>query len=50
MVIDSDELNIRGTGIIDLNRNTTDMTFNLVSGLRKSLGRIPVAGPAGGRR
>ncbi len=44
MVIDSDELNIRGTGIIDLNRNTTDMTFNLVSGLRKSLGRIPVVG------
>jgi hypothetical protein len=44
MVIDSSELDIRGTGIIDLNNNTTDMTFNLISGLRKSVGRIPVIG------
>ncbi len=44
MVIDSSELDIRGIGIMDLNKNTTDMTFNLISGLRKSVGRIPVIG------
>ena len=44
VVVDSSELDLRGTGIIDLNNNTTDMTFNLISGARKSVGRIPVIG------
>ncbi len=44
MVVDSNELDLRGAGIIDLNNNTTDMTFNLISGARKSVGRIPVIG------
>ncbi len=44
MAIDSSELDIRGTGILDLNKNTTDMTFNLITGARKSVGRIPVLG------
>ena len=42
--IDSDELDLKGTGIIDLNNETTDMTFNLISGAKKSIQRIPLLG------
>ena len=42
--IDSDELDLKGTGTIDLKNETTDMTFNMVSGAKKSIQRIPLLG------
>jgi hypothetical protein len=42
--IASDELDLKGTGILDLKKETTDMTFNMVSGAKKSVERIPLLG------
>jgi hypothetical protein len=42
--IDSDELTVNGTGQIDLGHETTDMTFNVITGAKKSIQRIPLLG------
>jgi hypothetical protein len=44
MKIDSDELSLMGSGYIDFNDETTDMNFNMVSGAKKSINRIPLLG------
>ena len=44
VLIDSKELTVRGRGMIDLNANTTDMTFLLITGAKKSVTRIPILG------
>lgn len=44
MLMDSAELTVRGTGKVNLKDDTVDMTFNLVTGMRKSLSSIPVLG------
>lgn len=35
---------MRGFGELNFNNNTTDMTFNLVTGAKKSISRIPLLG------
>jgi hypothetical protein len=42
--VDSKEINIRGEGYLDLNNDTVDITLNLITGLKKSIGRVPLLG------
>jgi hypothetical protein len=44
LIVDSDELDLRGSGTIDMKNETIDMTFNMISGAKKSVGRIPLLG------
>ena len=44
LVVDSSELSLVGAGSIDLGNETTAMTFNLDSGVKKSIERIPLVG------
>ena len=42
--LDAEEMNLRGTGSIDLNAKTTDLTINFISGAHKRLEKIPLLG------
>ena len=42
--IDSDELDLRGEGEANFNDDSIDMTFNMITGAKKSVGRIPLLG------
>jgi hypothetical protein len=42
--IDSDELMVNGSGTVDLGQQTTDMTFNVITGAKTSIQRIPLLG------
>jgi len=42
--VDSKELDMRGEGKVNLRDNSIDMAFNLITGAKKSLGRIPLLG------
>jgi hypothetical protein len=42
--IDSNELDVSGEGIVNLNDNNIDMTFNLITGAHKNVSRIPLIG------
>jgi hypothetical protein len=44
LVLESDELSIVGAGWLNLEEETTDLIFNLDSGVKKSIGRIPLVG------
>ena len=42
--IDSEELDLRGEGEANFNDDTVDMTFNLITGAKKSVERVPLLG------
>ena len=42
--IDSIELDVHGEGAVNLNDNSIDMTFNLITGAHKNVSRIPLIG------
>lgn len=42
--LDSKEIDVRGEGNVNLNDNTIDITLNLITGTKKSLGHIPLLG------
>ena len=42
--LNSDELVLNGSGVINLTDSTTDMTFNMATGVKKSIQRIPLLG------
>ena len=42
--LDSKEIDVRGEGSVNLNDNTLDITLNLITGTKKSLGHIPLLG------
>jgi hypothetical protein len=42
--LDSKEIDLRGEGTVDLNNDTIDVTLNLITGTKKSVGRIPLLG------
>ncbi|GMR06558.1 MAG: hypothetical protein BMS9Abin25_1159 [Gammaproteobacteria bacterium] len=42
--VDSKELDMRGEGKVNPKENTIDMVFNLITGAKKSVGRIPLLG------
>lgn len=42
--VESKEIYVRGEGNIDLNNDTVDLTLNLITGVKKSIDRIPLLG------
>jgi hypothetical protein len=42
--VDSKELDMRGEGEVNLNDNSIDLVVNLITGAKKSVGRIPLLG------
>ena len=42
--LDSNEIDVRGVGTANMNDETIDITLNLITGTKKSLGRIPLLG------
>lgn len=42
--VDSDELDISGEGQLNLDKNNIEMSINLITSVKKSIGRIPLLG------